>query len=54
MKSKNFSKKLTLNKTTIADLKNDELKVVQGGVPLSTTAVSVATNCCHCHFTPTC
>ena len=32
MKSKNFEKKLTLNKKTIVDLSKDEMKDVDGGV----------------------
>jgi len=32
MKTKKFSKKLTLNKKTIADLNNGEMKVVRGGI----------------------
>jgi len=31
MKSKNFTKKLTLNKKTIADLSNEQLNQVKGG-----------------------
>ena len=31
MKSKNFKKKLTLNKKTIADLKIDQMKGIHGG-----------------------
>jgi hypothetical protein len=49
MKSKNFSKKLNLNKNTIVNLKNGEMNAVQGGLPQSTTAVSF-TNCCLCNF----
>jgi len=50
MKPKNFSKKLTLNKKTIVNLKNGEMNAVQGGVPVSTTKVSIVTNCCLCNF----
>jgi natural product precursor len=32
MKSKKFEKKLTLNKKTIANLKNEEMKKLQGGI----------------------
>jgi hypothetical protein len=32
MKSKNFKKKLVLNKKTIADLKNGQLGLVKGGI----------------------
>ena len=32
MKTKKFSKKLTLNKSTVADLKGNDLKQVMGGV----------------------
>jgi len=35
MKTKKFSKKLTLNKKTIADLINSEMKGVYGGGPLT-------------------
>ena len=31
MKTKNFNKKLTLNKTTVADLKQTEMNAVNGG-----------------------
>jgi len=33
MKPKNFSKKLILNKKTVADLNNKEMKEVVGGFP---------------------
>ena len=49
MKSRSFSKKLTLNKKTIVNLNNGEMTAVQGGLPQSTTAVSV-TNCCLCNY----
>ena len=32
MKTKHFEKKLSLNKKTIVNLKNDELKKVHGGI----------------------
>ena len=32
MKTKSFSKKLTLNKKTIANLRNDEMNGVHGGL----------------------
>jgi len=32
MKTKRFSKKLTLNKKTVADLKSNEMKEVHGGI----------------------
>jgi len=50
MKTKSFSKKLMLNKKTIVNLENGEMNDVQGGVPESTTAVSIVTNCCFCNF----
>ena len=31
MKKKNFPKKLVLNKTTVAHLRNNEMKTVKGG-----------------------
>ena len=33
MKTKKFSKKLTLNKRTVSDLNGNELKKVKGGIP---------------------
>jgi len=48
MKPKSLVKKLTLHKKTIANLKNGEMKAVNGGLPESTTAVSLVTNCCLC------
>jgi hypothetical protein len=52
MKPKNFRKKLNLNKKTIVNLKNGEMNAVQGGIPQSTTAVSI-TNCCLCNGSKT-
>lgn len=37
MKSKTFNKKLFLNKTTIANLKNKQMKDVPGGKPMPDT-----------------
>jgi len=36
MKTKNFSKKLNLNKRTVATLNDDEMKKLRGGDPDST------------------
>jgi natural product precursor len=33
MKAKKINKKLTLNKQTVADLKKEELKAINGGAP---------------------
>lgn len=38
MKEKRFSKKLALNKETISNLKNDEMKGVYGGFDWTKTA----------------
>jgi hypothetical protein len=49
MKSKNFKKKLVLNKKTIADLNNAQLGLVKGGVippTLSECAEKCPTNLC--------
>lgn len=51
MKSKKFSKKLTLNKKTIADLNNlnlnhDELKKIYGGDPVQMPTASKFGYCC--------
>ena len=54
MKPKSLSKKLTLKKKTIANLKNVEMKAVNGGLPKTTTAASFATNCCGCGTRDTC
>jgi len=35
MKTINFTKKLSLNKKTVVNLENDELKQVHGGIGLS-------------------
>jgi hypothetical protein len=37
MKAKKFSKKLALNKETISNLKNDEMKGVYGGIKYTMT-----------------
>jgi hypothetical protein len=49
MKTKKLSKKLVLNKKTIANLKNDEMKGVYGG-EIATTLWS---NCILCSY-PVC
>ena len=46
MKTKKFSKKLSLNKKTIADLDNGKMKGVYGGV-----LQSVNTDCASCFYT---
>lgn len=43
MKTKKFSKKLKLNKKTIADLPGNEMKGARGGIPYSHP---MATRCC--------
>lgn len=44
MKTINFTKKLSLNKKTVVNLENDELKQVHGGIDLSVRW----TNCLEC------
>lgn len=50
MKSKNLQKKLNLNKVTITNLKNDELKKVHGGFKdsLKMTECTCPTVCWTC------
>jgi hypothetical protein len=43
MKTKKFEKRLALNKETIADLKSDEMKKIQGGYDKS---ILLTTACC--------
>jgi natural product precursor len=50
MKTKSFEKKLTLNKKTIADLSNGEMKDVYGGIPKPFTLTCSSCNpllCCN-------
>ena len=43
MKTKNFGKRLGLNKKTIADLSDAQLGIVKGGIPTLNTNVTVCT-----------
>ena len=43
MKTKKFSKKLSLNKATVADLNNSQMKTVQGGAPW--TSIGIQNKC---------
>ena len=52
MKSKNFNKKLVLNKRTIADLSNGWLGLVKGGMPEPPTLL--IGKCPHITVTCTC
>lgn len=46
MKTKNFSKKLTLNKETIAQLRDEQLDEIRGGKPTNAnTCYTCFTNC---------
>jgi hypothetical protein len=46
MKSKNFSKKLTLNKNTIADLNMDKMRGVYGGKDAPPIRETDQVTCC--------
>jgi hypothetical protein len=49
MKTKNFDKKLVLNKKTIAHVVKDELTKVQGGTLAATNSdVFLGATCCTC------
>ena len=39
MKTKKFSKKLSLNKATVADLNNSQMTAVQGGAPWTSLGI---------------
>jgi len=53
MKTKKFSKKLTLNKKTIADLNNGEMKNVHGGGDEQQPASYLLSGCMGCPTYPT-
>ena len=54
MKPKNFKKKLTLNKKTIADLSTGQLEGVKGGF-IDTSPFTCGTeSVCFCRWTDTC
>ena len=48
MKSKVFVKKLTLNKKTIANLKNGEMREVYGGIDMDLTDGCTLYSCVSC------
>jgi hypothetical protein len=48
MKAKIFSKKLVLNKKTVSNLNNVDMKVVKGGIDDPNTIGGRDTNPCHC------
>lgn len=56
MKSKNFKKKLTLNKETVADLNIDEMAGIHGGGDNVRTDTSLIYEYCtvFCYISPTC
>jgi len=54
MKTKAFSKKLTLNKTTIAHLDNGEMKVIHGGIRTALCPSWLKTDCDCLTIEPTC
>jgi len=45
MKTKKIGKKLQLNKATVSDLKNDELKKIKGGFTDTCIACETCTTC---------
>ena len=53
MKTKNFSKKLSLNKKTVADLNNKEMQAIHGGetVELTICRTRCVTDCVMCTMT---
>jgi hypothetical protein len=54
MKTKNLSPKLSLNKKTIANLNNKEMKNLIGGYPATFGPNSCEFNVCHTQFYPSC
>lgn len=46
MKIKTLTKKLSLKKSTVANLEDREMKQVQGGIVLSVKICTFATNSC--------
>jgi len=53
MKPKSLNKKLMLNKTTVANITNSEMKKVHGGDTASRLKTVCLTNCDYC-LTPLC
>lgn len=50
MKTKRFEKKLVLNKKIIANLNNQEMNAVQGGIDTTPTAWTACNNGATCRF----
>jgi hypothetical protein len=54
MKSKNFKKKLTLNKKTVADLNIDEMADIHGGGDAPRQTIIFVYCSEFCNMSPTC
>jgi natural product precursor len=52
MKTKKFNKKLGLNKTTISNLSNNQMRAMKGGVQTDYPCVSNPTSCDDLTFIP--